>query len=153
MLVCNLNYSSALKTEAIYSSEMWINFHQTEQRQIPECGILHSTDCENLRLDTSNYEVILCSIEWRQQGVEEWEKVNFLRFIFNLVSLFYKRNENHDLAFIIVCAFSHLKFVRRLMKSFGCVCVWVCVRACISQVFSFICCPCRIEEKQMISSS
>jgi hypothetical protein len=40
--------SSALKTEAICSSEMSVDFQWTTRRYIPEDGTLHNHRCENL---------------------------------------------------------------------------------------------------------
>jgi hypothetical protein len=48
-MISRLAYSSALKMEAIYPSEMSVDFHWTTWRCIPEERTLHDHRCENLK--------------------------------------------------------------------------------------------------------
>jgi hypothetical protein len=47
--------SSALKMEAICSSEMWVATQQTTRGHIPEDDTLHNHHCENLKSYTVNF--------------------------------------------------------------------------------------------------
>jgi hypothetical protein len=49
MLFVGSAYYSTLKTEAVPSSEMWVNFYRTTQRHISENNILNSHHLENLK--------------------------------------------------------------------------------------------------------
>jgi hypothetical protein len=49
MLVSCLAYSSALKIEAICSSETSIDFHGTSRSYIPKDRTLHTHRCENFK--------------------------------------------------------------------------------------------------------
>jgi hypothetical protein len=53
MLVCCLDYSSTLKTEATCSSETSVDFQWTKRRYIPDDTSLHNNRCENLKADIS----------------------------------------------------------------------------------------------------
>jgi hypothetical protein len=61
-------YSSTLKMEAIYSSEMSVDFQQNTRRYIPEHNTLHNHHCENLKSYTGihwfNSKKINLQIDW-----------------------------------------------------------------------------------------
>jgi hypothetical protein len=57
MLVTRSAHYSAPKTEATYSSEMSVDFHQTTRYSTPEDRTLHNHRCENLKSDTVYYMV------------------------------------------------------------------------------------------------
>jgi hypothetical protein len=54
---CLLSISSALKIDAVYSSEKSVSLYQTTWRHIPECSTFDRQHCKNLRSSELN---ILC---------------------------------------------------------------------------------------------
>jgi hypothetical protein len=60
----SLAYTSALKIQAICSSETSVDFHRTSRRYIPEDGTLHNHRCENL---ISYRAFINLSYNWRHR--------------------------------------------------------------------------------------
>jgi hypothetical protein len=62
MPVSCVAYSLTLKMEAIYFSEMVVDFHYTTQHYIPEDRTFHSHCCENLKSKKGVHPKVCCNI-------------------------------------------------------------------------------------------